>query len=386
MILARRILSAIAVLALLAPGISQAQETCVDSLLPSESSPIEPRIDYIRKNFQSGSKSCAVAATRAAMQKFVATPGRDAINARYSLRETALSLLEDKSSTPAQRLEMLTAATASSSVASPTDNPLDLRVDVKMLKSASEIFSIKTEGDAAVQAEIQAVVLARRLGDEHSFNFWVPAYSNYRQKLKWLKAIENDDQLKSEPPLMEMGLVSPKPVIYSESADKAKNQEQADSLLALAEALIAKDTPEKAADWSPPLLLWTGLAYFRLGENDKAKTLITRALSAIRSIKLREHRLQRLSLALDSLMHDAGSQQVSGQTLQVHYDVDTIMTLIDEILAPINTSDTDPWPSVRELRQRAKLEKARLLAEPQCKEVDLLCEKKCGRYCWRRLL
>ena len=267
------------------------------------------------------------------------TPGRGGIDARFGLREFALAVVEREDSPAPARLKILQAAMGSL-VNSRQTTRNDIEADLTVAIRASMAFEKQSDPTHAIAAlELALAVDQRHAEGERSFPQVALGYTGPIQAAMHAGGMTGlvafTETVASEPSYgnIRRRLISELyecREFWRDADSPATIGANADAVVKMTDLLqdaIEYKDERLVAQWRWRPLLFTGIAYARIGKATEARSAITASVEMIHHIDDPDQRLRELDRALDELIAE-------------RYDIAVARTVAEDVLQLATTLDT----------------------------------------------
>jgi len=302
-------------------------------------------IEFIKTRFDASDYTCAIHAAQLRAGSLANIQGNEGVDARFGLRELAISISRDDSSPRSERLSLLKAVVPAVATNDSTETKEDLQADVRMLFSAAQAF--QAQKDVASWLDILAVAihLDRQLADpDRRIRSWeiqsnlVPDTTQTYQYVDRLATLA--EETRGDKVLEGFRSSLAHIAYYNVSAWKQGDTrdailERCTQLLRLTDALSdVKSCFGCVPEWHWQPIMQVGAAYMRLEMPKEGKAYIDRAFQMAQEIQNPDYRLGQYRFLLTEL-------------LVLHYDRDAILRLANEMKGLAESMDT---PIAKETR------------------------------------
>lgn len=303
-------------------------------------------IEFIKERFKASDYTCAIRATRIQSEQLINITGQEGIDARFTLRETALELASTSSSEIA--LELLQAAAGSLAAGSTSWSKAERQADVQMIFSAGKIFKSQKDISGWLNALIIAIRMDRQLPD---YARRVPVWEihgslipdttqsyKYIDKIATLAEITRGDKA-MEPLRSDLAHI----IYYNMGVWKEKDSREeilarCKQMLRLTEAMSdAKTCSGCVPGWQWKPIMNVAIAYHKLGMTEEARKYIDQAINIARSIQNPDYRLTQYHYVVSYLL------------IIIPYDRKVMLSLLDEMKQLANSLNT---PMAKDIRER----------------------------------
>lgn len=296
--------------ALLGASAAWAGTPCQSAAASARDASTPAAVDLLRQRIRDGEIACAAALMAVRVSSLASIRGAAGVDARYAMRQLALSVAENTTLSPVARLAF--AKSAAGTLEHPAGAPKEqLQSDVRFLVSVGDRFSRQHLFGQWLDILERAIGLDQHLADADrrlmGSELSTAPFSDAGRKREYarlarLAALTRGDTVLASvrPRLAFAAYFTGQP--WSEEASRDEILRRCAGLLELVERLDDVTSCRgcvKQWRWKP--ILHVGLAYHRLGMEAQARIQVDRALKILRSIENPDIRLNQLNSALVDL-------------------------------------------------------------------------------------
>lgn len=291
-------------------------------------------IEFVKSRFEASDFLCAIDSTQILAKSFATLPGRNGFDARFALREMALTINKNTNYDSKMRVALLNAAAISLAM-NTAKSTEEVQADVRMFFNAGKEFQLQHDVTAELDMMAQAIRQDRLLPDvnrrispvEIITPIQTEAYRHIDQLVVLAQLTRGDKILESFRPQLAF-ITYYDLTAWRQDDSRDVILERCRQLLRLTDALSDVTTcfgcvPEW--HWKP--LMQVGVAYQRLGMTAEAKEYIDQAIQVVHGIQNRDYRLGQYRFVLVDL-------------LGARYSPSEIRSLAGEMMELANSLDT----------------------------------------------